>query len=98
MAGTAGVAAALAACAQTGTVQRPSPIVQGPNAAQAGPTRPNDGGLRVGLLLQLAGNFGEVGKAMQNAAQMAVFDTQTQVQLLPRDSGTTATSAAAAAQ
>jgi branched-chain amino acid transport system substrate-binding protein len=97
MAGAATMAAALAACAQT--VQRPAPVAQAPSyTAPTQPTRPNDGILRVGVLLPLTGSFGEVGKAMQNAAQMAVFDTGTQVQLLPRDTGDSAASAAAAAQ
>lgn len=96
LAGAAAMAAALAACAQT--VQRPAPIAQAPTQQPTAPTRPDDGVLRVGLLLPLSGSFGEVGKAMQNAAQMAVFDTGTQVELLPRDSGENATSAGSAAQ
>lgn len=84
MAGAAAMAAVLAACAPT--VQRPAPIAQAP-AAPGAPTRPDDGVLRVGLLLPLSGGSAELGTAMQRAAQMAIFDTDAQVELLPRDSG-----------
>ncbi|HMG50130.1 MAG TPA: penicillin-binding protein activator [Inquilinus sp.] len=88
--------AALAACTQT--VQRPPPIAQAPTPGPSAPTRPNDGILRVGLLLPLSGSNAALGTAMQRAAEMAVFDTGTQVQLLPRDSGDGAASAGEAAR
>ena len=97
LAGVAATTAALAACAQT--VQRPTPIAQAPiQQGPSAPTRPNDGILRVGLLLPLTGSSASLGEAMQRAAQMAVFDTGTQVELLPRDSGDSATGAGEAAR
>ncbi|MGK9167842.1 penicillin-binding protein activator [Inquilinus limosus] len=96
LAGAAVLAAALAACAQFQTVPRPTPIAQAPTAAA--PTRPDDGVLRVGMLLPLSGGSASLGEAMQRAAQMAVFDTGTQVELLPRDTGDSPNQAGQAAQ
>jgi branched-chain amino acid transport system substrate-binding protein len=96
LAGAVAMAAALAACAQT--VQRPAPIAQAPTQQPTAPTRPDDGVLRVGLLLPLSGSNASLGEAMQRAAQMAVFDTGTQVELLPRDSGDSATAASESAR
>jgi branched-chain amino acid transport system substrate-binding protein len=96
LAGAAAMAAALAACAQT--VQRPAPIAQAPTQQPTAPTRPDDGVLRVGLLLPLSGSNAGLGEAMQRAAQMAVFDTGTQVELLPRDTGDSATAASESAR
>lgn len=46
--------------------------------------------LKVGLLLPLSGARADVGMALQNAAQMAVFDDNgAAVELLPRDTGDT---------
>jgi len=90
------MAAALAACAQT--VPRPTPIAQAPTLAPHAPTRPDDGVLRVGLLLPLSGGSASLGEAMQRAAQMAVFDTGTQVELLPRDTGDSPNAAGEAAR
>ncbi|MGO4128728.1 penicillin-binding protein activator [Inquilinus sp. YAF38] len=90
------MAAALAACAQT--VPRPTPITQAPTLGPAAPTRPDDGVLRVGLLLPLSGGSASLGEAMQRAAQMAVFDTGTQVELLPRDTGDNPATAGEAAR
>ncbi|WP_343717662.1 penicillin-binding protein activator [Inquilinus sp.] len=98
LAGAAAMAAALAACAQFQTVQRPAPIAQAPTQQPTAPTRPNDGVLRVGLLLPLSGSNASLGEAMQRAAQMAVFDTGTQVVLLPRDTGDNASAASQSAQ
>lgn len=98
LAGAAAMAAALAACSQFQTVQRPVPITQAPTQQPTAPNRPNDGVLRVGLLLPLSGSNAALGEAMQRAAQMAVFDTGTQVVLLPRDSGESASAAGQAAQ
>lgn len=45
-------------------------------------------GLKVGLLLPLSGAHADLGVALQNAAQMAVFDDNgAQIELLPRDTG-----------
>lgn len=96
LAGAAAMAAALAACAQT--VPRPTPITQAPTLGPAAPTRPDDGVLRVGLLLPLSGGSASLGEAMQRAAQMAVFDTGTQVELLPRDTGDNPATAGEAAR
>ncbi|MGF6227316.1 branched-chain amino acid transport system substrate-binding protein [Inquilinus ginsengisoli] len=96
LAGAAAMAAALAACAQT--VPRPTPITQAPTLAPNAPTRPDDGVLRVGLLLPLSGGSASLGEAMQRAAQMAVFDTGTQVELLPRDTGDNPATAGEAAR
>ncbi|WP_225773487.1 penicillin-binding protein activator [Inquilinus sp. Marseille-Q2685] len=97
LAGAAAMAAALAACAQFQTVPRPTPITQAPTAPSAS-TRPDDGVLRVGLLLPLTGGSAALGEAMQRAAQMAVFDTGTQVELLPRDTGDSPNAAGEAAR
>ena len=60
--------------------------------------------VRVGLLLPLTGRHAEIGKAMQDAATVALFDryarlsasTTTRVELLPRDTGDTPQQASAA--
>jgi ABC-type branched-subunit amino acid transport system substrate-binding protein len=94
------VAAALTACG-AGNARRP-PVAEAP-APITGPVdrlgRPlNDGILQVGLLLPLSGSSADLGRDMQRAAQMAIFDTgATGVELLPRDSGETAATAGTAA-
>jgi branched-chain amino acid transport system substrate-binding protein len=46
--------------------------------------------LKVGLLLPLSGARADVGQALQNAAQLAVFDDNgAAIELLPRDTGDT---------
>lgn len=101
LAGALGLAA-LAACAPQ-TVQPP------PAAAQAGPAetgprtdslgRPLDPNVtRVALLLPLTGRGAEIAPALQNAAEMALFDLgRDGIELLPRDTGGTPTGAAQAA-
>lgn len=55
--------------------------------------------MKVGLLLPLSGSHAALGQALQNAAQMAVFDDNgARITLLPRDSGDTPQAAAAALQ
>ncbi|HET8728874.1 MAG TPA: penicillin-binding protein activator [Alphaproteobacteria bacterium] len=55
--------------------------------------------IRVGLLLPLSGRGSDIGPAMRNAAEMALFDAGVEnFELLPRDTGGTAEGAAAAAQ
>ncbi len=57
------------------------------------------GGMKVGLLLPLSGQHAALGQALQNAAQMAIFDDNgARLSLLPRDSGDTPQQAAAALQ
>lgn len=54
--------------------------------------------VRVGLLLPLTGRGGEIGKAMLDAATLALFDVgDERLQLVPRDTGGTPEGAAAAA-
>lgn len=67
-------------------------------ASSAAPASPAaGGGLKVGLLLPLSGAHAALGQALQNAAQMAVFDDNgARLELLPRDSGDTPQQAAAA--
>jgi len=55
--------------------------------------------VRVGLLLPLSGRNAQVGRAMLNAVQLALFDFADQrLELLPNDTGGTAEGAAIAAQ
>lgn len=64
----------------------------------AAPSKPQ-GGMKVGLLLPLSGAHAALGQALQNAAQMAVFDDNgARLELLPRDSGDTPQQAMAALQ
>ena len=64
-------------------------------------------GMKVGLLLPLTGRSAELGKAMQDAATLSLFDkyarlagkqANIKVELLPKDTGDTPEQAAAAAQ
>ncbi len=91
--GVLGAAAALlAACAYNPRPPSAAPVSETP-APLAGPVdrlgRPVDDGVtQVGLLLPLSGGSAELGRAMQRAAEMAIFDTgASNVQLLIRDSG-----------
>jgi ABC-type branched-subunit amino acid transport system substrate-binding protein len=60
---------------------------------------PNPPSPNVGLLLPLSGRHTEIGRAMRNAAQLAVFDiADDQFRLIVRDSGGTAAGAREAAQ
>lgn len=97
------VGIAIAACAPPQRVQTPSFGSQQiatpptPRTIQA-PISP-DGRARVGILLPLSGQTAELGQAMLNAAQMAVFDTAgPNFDLIPRDTQGTANGARAAAQ
>ncbi|WP_446924839.1 ABC transporter substrate-binding protein, partial [Klebsiella pneumoniae] len=55
--------------------------------------------VRVGLLLPLSGRGSEIGPALRNAAEMALFDAGVEnFELLPRDTGGTSEGAAAAAE
>lgn len=62
---------------------------------------PQTGGapVKVGLILPLSGPQGAIGKSLEQAAQLALFDMGTdQFELIPRDTGTTPQQAAVAAQ
>ncbi|WP_145622135.1 penicillin-binding protein activator [Nitrospirillum viridazoti] len=68
-------------------------------AAPAPATVPADETVRVALLLPLSGKAASLGEAMQQAAQMALFDTaDSHFQLLIRDTKSTPEGAVAAAQ
>jgi len=74
----------------------PPPPVQQPNA----PTpmqAVTAGRAKVALLVPLSGPNSSVGQAMLDAANMALFDVSTDIALLPRDTGSTPESTAAAA-
>jgi ABC-type branched-subunit amino acid transport system substrate-binding protein len=58
---------------------------------------PPSGPAKVALLLPLSGPSGALGKAMLAAAQLALFDTQSDIELLPRDTQAGPQAAAAAA-
>ena len=60
---------------------------------------PNPPSPNVGLLLPLSGRHAEIGRAMRNAAQLAVFDiADDQFRLIVRDTGGTAAGAREAAK
>jgi len=64
-----------------------------------GPPASPDGKTRIGLLLPLSGNTKELGQAMLEAAQLALFDLGRQdIVLLPQDTGDSPDVAVAAAQ
>lgn len=72
------------------TAQRPEPQRRAPE--------PYSGPVKVGILLPLSGPNAELGQAMMNAAQMAVFDVGAEnFELLPRDTQGTAEGARRAA-
>jgi branched-chain amino acid transport system substrate-binding protein len=63
------------------------------------PPMTNGPKVKVALLVPLSGNSAEIGEAISNAAQMALFDTGADsFELIPRDTHGTAAGAAAAAQ
>ena len=77
-------------------VAAPAPVAEPPPAPVPVETGPRI--WRVGLLVPLAGAPQQVGKDLLGAAQMALFDlADERFELLPRDSGADAASAAAAA-
>jgi len=82
-----GMAAALAGCAERTVTERPrttqpggapmprvaaAPPVSQPAAPPAVPAKPRE--VKVALLLPLTGNAAALGRSMQNAAQLALFD------------------------
>ena len=63
------------------------------------PTRPQLPSVKVALLVPLSGRHKDLGEAMLNAAQMALFDIgHTNFELIPRDTQGTAQGAAKAAE
>lgn len=106
-------ALALAGCSLTGRSTQPQPPppapppVQEPELVPVPPPQavtpapapvPANGKIEVAIILPLSGANAAIGQALLNAAQMALFDGGSeQLQLLVRDSGGTATTAAAAA-
>lgn len=66
---------------------------------QRAPEEPEGPSIKVGILLPLSGEKNELGQAMLNAAQMALFDIgSTNFELLPRDTKGTKAGAVQAAQ
>ncbi|HVC51450.1 MAG TPA: penicillin-binding protein activator [Stellaceae bacterium] len=96
------------ACGQGPMVPAPveSPQSRLPRPQQAAPVAPvtgaplaAPGGSKVALLLPLSGPNARLGKAMLNAAQLALFTMGSEgLTLVPRDTGGTAEGAAKAAQ
>ena len=95
--------ALLTACAGTGQVMPPEvkaagkqTVVTNPEPGTTPPTAP--GQAKIALLLPLSGPHAQLGQAMLQAAQLALFDLGTNnFQLLPRDTGDTAEGATQAA-
>jgi outer membrane PBP1 activator LpoA protein len=78
--------------------QATQPVPEAAPAAAPVPV-PADETVRVALLLPLSGKAASLGEAMQQAAQMALFDTaDTHFQLLIRDTRSTPEGSVAAAQ
>jgi ABC-type branched-subunit amino acid transport system substrate-binding protein len=99
-------AMALAGCSLTGRSERPQPLpapapivvpAPPPQAVAPAPAPvPANGKIQVALVLPLSGANAPIGQALLNAAQMALFDSGSdQLELLVRDSGGTAATAAA---
>lgn len=82
--------------------QETTPATEAPQRvteAPATPTRPADGKKRVAILVPLSGPAGGLGRAMLEAAEMALFDIADEnFELLPRDTGGTPDGAQRAAQ
>src|SRR5262249_45405858 len=105
----AALAASLALGGCGGTVAGPAPAPQA--SAPTGPApvvvrapppvqgQPQSGPPNVALLVPLSGPNATLGRALQDAAQMAVFDNADRTfRLIPRDTGGTPDGAARAAQ
>lgn len=96
------LAAAITACGTTSKPPPPPPVVEVKKVtdpAELDPAKAKPGiPVKVALLLPLSGRFAKLGKAMQQAAEMAVFETKSQnLQIVPLDTGGTREGAAAAA-
>jgi branched-chain amino acid transport system substrate-binding protein len=86
-------------------VSEPPRALPPPTAIESEPTSPTGDvmpvheGVRVAFLVPLSGPNAQLGRALLDAAQLAVFEVgDDQLVLLPRDSGGTPESAAAAAE
>ena len=93
----AGLLLLLAGCASQSepVYQDPAAVAPVPEVAEPLPTGP----VKVALLLPLTGEAAMVGQDMLEAAQIALFDVgQTDMVLLPRDTGGTIAGASAAAR
>lgn len=94
----------MAACARGPIVPAPAGTPQPPLAGPGGPTPggppPSAGGpVKVAVLLPLSGANAELGKAMLEAAQLALFTTgNDRLTLVPRDTSGTPDGAAGAAR
>jgi ABC-type branched-subunit amino acid transport system substrate-binding protein len=76
-----------------------SPLPQSAQTAPAFTPRPDLPPVKVGVLLPLSGSNAELGQAMLNAAQMALFDVgHNSFELVPRDTKGTAEGAKTAAR
>ena len=98
------LAGVVAACAGA-PAPKPPPSAAGPKAAPTTPVSatpvpaPGGSGVKVALLLPLSGANAELGKAMLEAAQLALFTTgNDKLTLVPRDTTGTADGAANAAK
>ncbi|MGE3935672.1 MAG: penicillin-binding protein activator [Rhodospirillaceae bacterium] len=107
-----GLAAALAGCADRTVSERPrtaqpaaeppprlseAPLAPPPGAPPGMPAKPKE--TKVALLLPLSGNAAALGRSMQNAAQLALFDAADEtLSLRFHDTGDTADGARVAAQ
>jgi branched-chain amino acid transport system substrate-binding protein len=79
-------------------VQLPPPSVEAESVPAPGAERAAQTGVRVGMLVPLSGPNAAIGKALLDAAQLAVFEVgDDNLVLLPRDTGGTPEGAAAAA-
>jgi len=105
-------AAALSGCtpepAEPQVVREPEPLPAppvsvaprppvGPDSAQTPQEAVTAGRAKVALLVPLSGPNKPVGQAMLDAANMALFDVSADLALMPRDTGSTADGARAAA-
>src|ERR1700719_5380018 len=95
---------ALTACGGGRMVAAPVVSPQSPSAGPQlpppGPARPpTSGPVKVALLVPLSGANADLGKAMLEAAQLALFNTESErLTLVPRDTAGTAEGAAGAAK
>ena len=99
------LAVALGACTESRVAGTGAPVqLRDPDLAPVEPIvdpygRSNPSRTRVALLLPLSGRGSEIGQALLNAAQMAVFDAgDDNFELVPRDTGGTPQGAAEAAR
>ncbi len=76
-----------------------TPLPQSAATAPVYAPRPDLSPVKIGLLLPLSGQHADLGQAMLNASQMAMFDVgHTGFEIVPRDTKGTADGARAAAQ